>query len=86
MSKVVYMGLLLTKHGIGPTHEKIRAVVEASHPTTPSEVRSFLGLVGYISRFIPNFSTIAETLRKKDRKGFSEAQGFDFSCSSISIL
>ena len=67
MSEVVYMGLLLTKHGIGPTDEKIRAVVKASRPTTPSEVRSFLGLVGYSSRFIPNFSTIAETLRKKDR-------------------
>ena len=42
MNKVVFMRLLLSKHGIGPTNEKIRAVVEASQPQTPSEVRSFL--------------------------------------------
>ena len=69
MEKVVFMGILLTKHGIGPTKEKVRAVVEASQPTTPSEVRSFLGLVGFSARFIPNFSTIAEPLRKIARKG-----------------
>ena len=30
MTKVVFMGPLLTRHGIGPTKEKVRAVVEAS--------------------------------------------------------
>lgn len=30
MTRVVFMGLLLTKYGIGPTEEKVRAVVEAS--------------------------------------------------------
>ena len=28
MSKVVFMGLLLSKHGVGPTKEKVRAVAE----------------------------------------------------------
>ena len=50
MSKVVFMGLLLSKHGVGPTKEKVRAVAEASQPQTPSEVRSFLGLVGFSAR------------------------------------
>ncbi|KAL9964617.1 hypothetical protein ACROYT_G028280 [Oculina patagonica] len=53
MSKVVFMGLLLSKHGVKPTEEKVRAVAEASQPQTPSEVRSFLGLVGFSARFIP---------------------------------
>ena len=34
MSKVVFMGLLLSKHGVGPTKEKVRAVAEASQPHT----------------------------------------------------
>ena len=38
MTKVVFMGLLLTRYGIGPTKEKVRAVVEASQPQSPSEV------------------------------------------------
>ena len=68
MTKVVFMGLLLTRHGIRPTKEKVRAVVEASQPQSPSEARSFLGLVGFSATFIPDFSTTAEPLRKIARK------------------
>lgn len=56
MTKVVFMDLLLSKHGVGPTEEKVRA-------------RSFLGLVGFSARFIPDFATTAGPLRKLVRKG-----------------
>ena len=69
MNRVVFMGLLLSKHGVGPTEEKVRAVAEASQPQTPSEVRSFLGLVGFSARFLPDFATTADPLRKLARKG-----------------
>ena len=71
MGKVVFMGIFLSKHGIGPTEEKVRAVKEATRPSSVSEVRSFLGLVGFSSRFIPDFATKAEPLRvlcRKDEK------------------
>ena len=71
MGKAVFMGILLSKHGIGPTEEKVRAVKEATRPSSASEVRSFLGLVGFSSRFIPDFATKAEPLRvlcRKDEK------------------
>ena len=67
-AKVVFMGLLLTRHGITPTKEKVTAVVEASQPQSPSEARSFLGLVRFSATFIPDFSTTAEPLRKIARK------------------
>ena len=63
------MGILLSQNGVGPMEEKVRATKEASRPTTPSEVRSFLGLVGFCSRFIPDFATIAEPLRALTRNG-----------------
>lgn len=44
MTKVVLMGLLFTRHGIGPTKEKFRVVVGASLPQSPSKLRSFVGL------------------------------------------
>ena len=69
MDKVVFMGLLVSKYGIGPTEEKVRAVLESSRPATPTEVRSFLGMVGFSARFIPNFATIAEPLRGISRQG-----------------
>ena len=63
MNKMVFMGILLSQHGVGPTEEKVRAV------KAPSEVRSFLGFVGFSSRFIPDFTTIAEPLRTLTRNG-----------------
>ena len=69
MNKVVFMGLLLSKHGVRPTKEKVRAIAEASQPQTPSEVRNFLGLVGFSGRFIPDFATAADPLRRLERKG-----------------
>ena len=44
MGKVVFMGILLSKRGIGPTEEKVRAVKEATRLSSASEVRSFLGV------------------------------------------
>ena len=63
------MGLLLSKHGMGPTEEKGRAMVEAGKPQTSSEVRSFFGLVGFSVRFIPDFATSGDPLRRLARQG-----------------
>ena len=38
-------------------------------PSTLSEVRSFLGLVGYYRRFVEDFSRIASSLTQLTRKG-----------------
>lgn len=69
MAKIVLMGLLLTKHEIGPMEEKVKAITEASKPQSPSEDCSFLGLVGFSAGFIPEFSTIADPLRKIASQG-----------------
>ncbi len=45
MDRLNFMGILLTQKGIGPTEERVRAVVEAREPQNASKVRSFLGLV-----------------------------------------
>ena len=47
----------------------MKAALEARVPTTASEVRSFLGLVNFSARFIPNLASIAEPLRMLTRSG-----------------
>ena len=68
MSHLVFMGHVLSARGIGPAMVKVKAVVEAREPETVSELKSFLGLVTFSSRYIPNFSTVSEPLRKLLRK------------------
>lgn len=39
--------------------KKIKAVEKWPRPSSASEIHSFLGLVGYYSRFVKDFSKIA---------------------------
>ncbi|GKD98969.1 putative reverse transcriptase domain-containing protein [Tanacetum coccineum] len=60
---------------------KIEAVKNWTSPTTPTEIRQFLGLAGYYRRFIKDFSKIAKSLTeltrdKKDIWGEDHRVGF----------
>ena len=54
--------------GISPSKDKVSAIVNASEPKTPDEVRSLIGMAQYLSRFIPNYSSIVEPLRVLTKK------------------
>ena len=69
MPKLTFIGLVLSRQGTGPTEEKVKAVNEACEPQSVSEVKSFLGLVNFNARFIPDLATVAEPLRRLTKKG-----------------
>ena len=60
---------MLSDNGIGPAEDKVKAIVDAREPQSAPEVRSFLGLANYNARFIPDFATVAEPLRRLTKKG-----------------
>ena len=68
--KVKYVGHLLTKNGLLPDPDKVRAVRELPTPKSKEDVRRFLGLVQYLAtcKFIPNLSAIDAPLREVTRK------------------
>ena len=68
MDRLVFMGMLLSEKGIGPTEDRVKAVLEAKEPENATDVRSFLGLANYSSSFIPHFATLSEPLRRLTRK------------------
>ena len=68
MDRLVFMGILLSEKGIGPTEERVKTILEVREPENVTELRSFLGLATYSSRFIPHFATLSEPLRRLTKK------------------
>jgi hypothetical protein len=62
IKEVPFLGHVVSPEGITVDLSKVKEVLEWKPPTTVYEVRSFLGLVGYYRRFIPNFSKIAKSI------------------------
>ncbi|GFX19284.1 retrovirus-related Pol polyprotein from transposon 297 [Trichonephila clavipes] len=60
--EVLFLGHRIGSGSRSPSDLKIKAIADFPRPTTKTHVRSFLGLVGYYSHYIPNFSTIASPL------------------------
>jgi hypothetical protein len=60
--KVKYIGHIVAKDGIKPDPDKIEKVSNWPRPTTPEEVRKFLGFIGYYRKFAKDFSKIARQL------------------------
>jgi hypothetical protein len=71
LEKIAFLGHILTAEGIEVDLSKVEAVSKWRQPSNVSEVRNFLGMAGYYSRFIKGFSSIARPmteLLKKDNK------------------
>ena len=50
-----------------PDPKKVDAVKKTQAPINVSEVKSFLGMMNYSARFIPNYATLSEPLRRLTR-------------------
>jgi hypothetical protein len=63
-----FFGYVFSKSGLSPDPDKIKDIVSMPKPTSASEVRSLLGMANFCSRFIPEYATITEPLRKLTHK------------------
>jgi hypothetical protein len=61
-SCIEYLGHVIDGDGLHPTDEKIAALKEAPPPTNLTELRSFLGIVNYYAKFLPNLATMLTPL------------------------
>ncbi|GKF72734.1 putative reverse transcriptase domain-containing protein, partial [Tanacetum coccineum] len=62
ISIVQFLKHVIDSQGIHVDPTNIEAVKNWASPTTPTEVRQFLGITGYYWRFIKDFSKIAKPL------------------------
>ena len=69
VDKVTLMAMELSSKGMQPSQQKVDAVKFFKTPANVSEVMSFLGLITFRARFVPNLDTKAEPLRRLTRAG-----------------
>jgi hypothetical protein len=62
--KCLFLGHVLSKNGISIDPTKVQEVIDWKALTLVIEVQSFLGLVGYYRRFVPDFSKIAKPMMR----------------------
>ena len=71
------MGHILSKQGISPVKSKFEAIQQAPRPADVSQLRSFLAMLNYYSKFIPDFSSklhpLYELLSNKTKWFWSES-------------
>ena len=69
VQQIHFLGHVISREGLQPDESHVDAIRNAPVPTDVSALRSFLGLASYYSRFLPNVSTVTESLRVLTRKG-----------------
>ena len=59
---VTYLGYRIDAEGLHPTECKIQAINNAPRPQNLTDLKSYLGLLTYYGKFIPNMSTLLAPL------------------------
>jgi hypothetical protein len=64
LKEVPFLGHIISAMGIAVDPSKVHEVFDWKSPRLVTQIHSFLGLLGYYRRFIPNFSNIAKPMTK----------------------
>ena len=57
-----YFAFVVNRDGICPSPHKVQSICKVQAPENPTELKSFLGMVNYYRRFIPDMATLAHPL------------------------
>lgn len=63
------LGHVIGENKLKPHPDKVKSMIDAPRPVTKKQVRSFLGLLGFYRKFIPNFASVALPLTDLTKKG-----------------
>ena len=69
VSEVKYLGYVVDANGLHADPDKIKPIAEYPAPTNLRQLRRFLGMMGWYSRFIPHFADYRAPLNQLTPKG-----------------
>ena len=73
--EVQYLGFTVSGSGVSPSTDKLEAIRNAKPPTTPRQVRQWVGVCNYFRWMLPSFSkysSILTALTKKESKWMNQ--------------
>ena len=53
-----YVGHMFSKNGVSPDDSKVQAIMNLKSPESVAELRSVLGMIKYLGRYLPNLATV----------------------------
>ena len=68
VAEVKYVGHIISAEGLRPDPEKVRAINDMATPTCAQDLSRFLGKANYLSRYVPNYTSVTQLLRPLLRK------------------
>ena len=97
-TQIAFYGYRFDQEGLKSTPEKVQAIHECEPLGSKTEVRRFLGMIGYLSKFIPRYVSLTKPLRDLTRtetkfhwgptedKAFKEVKGAITSKDTIAFF
>ncbi|XP_056136247.1 uncharacterized protein K02A2.6-like [Lampris incognitus] len=85
--EVEYLGHRVDAQGLHPVKKRVKAIMEAPTPTNVTELKSYLGLLNYYNKFLPNLATLLAPLpellrqdvrwmwKKQQEEAFQKSKG-----------
>ena len=65
MKRTKWLGHEIDENGIKPNEEKEEAILKLKSPNNTKELKSFLGAIQYLVKFLPKLSEKTDRLRKE---------------------
>ena len=68
LNKTKWLGHEIDETGIKPNKEKVKAILDLKHTENQKQLKSFLGAIQYLTKFLPRLSEQTEKLRRLLKK------------------
>ena len=68
VTSLEFLGFVVSERGIEVSPDRVQGLRDMDHPKTQKQLQAALGTLAFYSKFVPNFSSRVEPLRRQLRK------------------